>query len=70
MSKYDPNLPDILRPTELADFGDIFNTTRRVKRQVFLIVLLLVAPMIARLHALTTEAISRAASHHPTAAKS
>lgn len=70
MSKYNPNLPDILRPTELADFGDIFGTVRRFRKWVFLIILLLAAPMIARLHALTTEAVSRAALNHSTSAKS
>jgi hypothetical protein len=70
MNNYDPNLPDILRPTEIADFGDIFGTIRRVRQRVLLAVLLRAGPIVARLHSLTSEAAARAASNHPTASKS
>ena len=69
MNNYDPNLPDILRPTELADFGDIFGAVRQARQRVLLTVLVLAAPMVARLHAVTTEAASRAGSNHPVASK-
>ena len=69
MNTYDPKLPDILRPTELTDFGDFLGAVGGVRRRLLQTVLALSAPMVARLHVVTMAAASRAASNDPASLK-
>ena len=69
MNTYDPKLPDVLRPTELTDFGDFFGAVGRGRRRLLQTVLALSAPMVARLHVATVAAASRTASNDAASLK-
>lgn len=58
MNDRDTSLPDILRATELTDFGDLFGCIRRLRQWGLLTFLALATPVAARLRALTTKAAS------------